>query len=131
MTARVLILPGDGIGPEIVAEAVKVIECLRRDFDLDVALEEALVGGAAYEAVGRPLPEEKRSRRHARPMPSCSAPSAARNTKASRAHCDRSGPYLVCVRRWACSLTCARRCPTHSSRAPQRSSRRSWPGSTS
>jgi len=57
MTKKIAVLPGDGIGPEIVAEAVKIIECLRRDFDFQVELEEGLVGGAAIDATGGPLPE--------------------------------------------------------------------------
>ncbi|MCA1804656.1 MAG: 3-isopropylmalate dehydrogenase [Xanthomonadaceae bacterium] len=56
MTKKVLVLPGDGIGPEIVAEAVKVIEALNRE-GLGVELEQGLVGGAAYDAAGSPLPE--------------------------------------------------------------------------
>jgi 3-isopropylmalate dehydrogenase len=55
---KLAILPGDGIGPEIVAEAMKVLACLRREFGVAVETEEALVGGAAYDATGRPLPEE-------------------------------------------------------------------------
>jgi 3-isopropylmalate dehydrogenase len=58
MTKKIAVLPGDGIGPEIVAEARKVLECLRRDFGLAVELEEAPVGGAGYETAGHPLPEE-------------------------------------------------------------------------
>ena len=58
MTKKIAVLPGDGIGPEIVAEAVKVIECLRRDYDFNVEMEEGLVGGAAIDATGGPLPEE-------------------------------------------------------------------------
>ena len=50
---KIAILPGDGIGPEIMAEAVKVLNVL----DLDFETETALVGGAAYEAHGHPLPE--------------------------------------------------------------------------
>ena len=57
MTKKIAVLPGDGIGQEIVAEAVKVIACLQKDYDLNVALEEALVGGAAYDDSGSPLPE--------------------------------------------------------------------------
>ena len=57
MTNKILILPGDGIGPEIVGEALKVLEKLRAD-GLDVALEHGLVGGSAYDAKGHPLPEE-------------------------------------------------------------------------
>jgi 3-isopropylmalate dehydrogenase len=57
MSKNILVLPGDGIGPEIVNEAVKVLACLRDDFGLDVDLDEALVGGTAYDAAGHPLPE--------------------------------------------------------------------------
>ncbi|HFE48457.1 MAG TPA: 3-isopropylmalate dehydrogenase [Chromatiaceae bacterium] len=57
MSKQILILPGDGIGPEIVNEAVKTLACLRDDFGLDVDLDEALVGGAAIDASGGPLPD--------------------------------------------------------------------------
>ncbi|MGW8309879.1 MAG: 3-isopropylmalate dehydrogenase [Thiogranum sp.] len=57
MTRKILVLPGDGIGPEIVAEAVKLLNQLRSE-GLDVSLEEGLVGGAAYDALGHPLPEQ-------------------------------------------------------------------------
>ncbi|MDO8887294.1 MAG: 3-isopropylmalate dehydrogenase [Hydrogenophaga sp.] len=50
---KIAVLPGDGIGTEIVAEAVKVLDVL----DLPFEMESALVGGAAYEAHGHPLPE--------------------------------------------------------------------------
>jgi 3-isopropylmalate dehydrogenase len=50
---KIAVLPGDGIGTEIMAEAVKVLRAL----DLKFEMEEALVGGAAYEAHGHPLPE--------------------------------------------------------------------------
>ena len=50
---KIAVLPGDGIGTEIVAEAVKVLNVL----GLDLEMETALVGGAAYEAFGHPLPE--------------------------------------------------------------------------
>ena len=50
-------MPGDGIGPEVVAEAVKVLERLRKDFGLKIELETASVGGAAYESHKHPLPD--------------------------------------------------------------------------
>ncbi|PZO15890.1 MAG: 3-isopropylmalate dehydrogenase [Burkholderiales bacterium] len=50
---KIAVLPGDGIGTEIVAEAVKVLDAL----DLPFEMESALVGGAAYEAHGHPLPD--------------------------------------------------------------------------
>lgn len=55
-THHIAVLPGDGIGPEIVAEAVKVLQCLSQD-GLDLQLEFADVGGAAYARHGHPLPE--------------------------------------------------------------------------
>lgn len=51
---KIAVLPGDGIGPEIVAQAVKVLKAL----DLDLQLEEAPIGGAGYEAAGDPLPAD-------------------------------------------------------------------------
>ncbi len=50
---KIAILPGDGIGTEIVAQALRVLGCL----DLRFETEQALVGGAAYEAHGHPLPD--------------------------------------------------------------------------
>ena len=57
MTKKIAVLPGDGIGPEVVAEAVKVLDCLRKDFGFKAELEYALVGGAAYDASAYPLPD--------------------------------------------------------------------------
>jgi len=57
MTKKILVLPGDGIGPEIVTEAVKVLEVAKEKFSLDVELDNALVGGAAYDEFGTPLPD--------------------------------------------------------------------------
>ena len=50
---KIAVLPGDGIGPEIVAQALKVLKAL----DLGLQMEEAPIGGAGYEAAGDPLPE--------------------------------------------------------------------------
>ncbi|WP_456380414.1 3-isopropylmalate dehydrogenase [Thiolapillus sp.] len=56
MSKKILILPGDGIGPEIVNQAMKVLDKLAGE-GLDIELDEALVGGAAIDATGGPLPE--------------------------------------------------------------------------
>jgi 3-isopropylmalate dehydrogenase len=58
MTKKILILPGDGIGQEIVAEAVKVLNVLKQDCGLAVELNQGLVGGSAYDQTGSPLPQE-------------------------------------------------------------------------
>ena len=57
MSKNIAILPGDGIGIEIVAQGIKVLECLKNDFALDIEMEHGLVGGAAYDDSGSPLPE--------------------------------------------------------------------------
>ena len=57
MAKKVLVLAGDGIGPEIIGEAVKLIEALNASGLASIELEHALVGGAAYDETGDPLPE--------------------------------------------------------------------------
>jgi len=57
MTNSVLLLPGDGIGPEIAAEARKVLELVDQQFSLGLSIDQALVGGAAIDAHGDALPE--------------------------------------------------------------------------
>jgi 3-isopropylmalate dehydrogenase len=52
---KIAILPGDGIGPEIVREARKLLDSLRRE-GLPIELDEAPIGGAGYDAAGHPLP---------------------------------------------------------------------------
>lgn len=57
MTNRILVLPGDGIGPEITAEAVKVLDaCYEEGFDMELVFGK--VGGDAIDATGVPLPDE-------------------------------------------------------------------------
>ena len=58
MSKKILVLPGDGIGQEIVAEAVKVLRCLQADHGLAVELIDGVVGGTAYDQTGSPLPDE-------------------------------------------------------------------------
>lgn len=58
MTKKIAVLPGDGIGPEIVAEAVKVLECLNSEMNLGLVFENGLIGGAAYDVHGTPFPQQ-------------------------------------------------------------------------
>jgi 3-isopropylmalate dehydrogenase len=55
---RITLLPGDGIGPEILAVAVEVLKVIGQKFDLKFEFQEALIGGAALEETSEPLPEE-------------------------------------------------------------------------
>ena len=57
MQKTICLLPGDGIGPEIVAEAVKVLRAVEKKFGHSFTMTEALLGGAAIDAVGVPLPD--------------------------------------------------------------------------
>jgi 3-isopropylmalate dehydrogenase len=57
MNMKICLMPGDGIGPEIVTQAVKVLEKVAEKFGHTVQTETALIGGAAIDAVGNPLPE--------------------------------------------------------------------------
>lgn len=54
----ILLLPGDGVGPEIMAQAERFLPCLRDEHALDIEWQHALIGGSACDAVGVPLPEE-------------------------------------------------------------------------
>jgi len=54
---KIAVLPGDGVGPEVIAEAVKVLTAVRPE-GLALEMEQAPVGGAAYDATGDPLPAQ-------------------------------------------------------------------------
>lgn len=58
MNKKILILPGDGIGPEVVTQARAVLDLVNQQHGLKVVLDEGLIGGAAIDATGSPLPEE-------------------------------------------------------------------------
>jgi 3-isopropylmalate dehydrogenase len=55
--SKVLVLPGDGIGQEIVAQALKIIEYLNKNDSLNMELVHGLIGGTAYDETGSPLPQ--------------------------------------------------------------------------
>jgi len=57
MTRRIVVLAGDGVGPEVTAQAVRVLKAVSDRSDLDLAFEDALLGGAAFDKHGSPLPE--------------------------------------------------------------------------
>lgn len=58
MKAKITLLPGDGIGPEVVAEARKVLDVIAGKFNHTFTFSEQLVGGIAIDQTGKPLPEE-------------------------------------------------------------------------
>tara|TARA_B100001175_G_scaffold309004_1_gene310156 strand:- start:7310 stop:8386 length:1077 start_codon:yes stop_codon:yes gene_type:complete len=58
MSKNILVLPGDGIGQEVTASAVEVLDFLIQEYDLDFAVKSMNVGGTAYNESGTPLPQE-------------------------------------------------------------------------
>ncbi|MDR2488265.1 MAG: 3-isopropylmalate dehydrogenase [Desulfovibrio sp.] len=58
MQKHLVLLPGDGIGPEVVAQAVKALRVVEKRFGVSFSMETALMGGAAIDAAGVPLPPE-------------------------------------------------------------------------
>jgi 3-isopropylmalate dehydrogenase len=55
---RIAIIPGDGIGPEVVKQAVKVLKAVSNKYNCGFEIKEALLGGAAIDEMGKPLPQE-------------------------------------------------------------------------
>ena len=76
-TPSLLILAGDGIGPEVMAQVRRVIDWMGDKRDLKFNVSEDLVGGAAYDAHGTPLTDDTMARAQ-RATPFCWAPSAVR-----------------------------------------------------
>jgi 3-isopropylmalate dehydrogenase len=58
MSSKILVLPGDGIGPEVIRAAISVLDAISLSASLDLTTQYGLIGGAAIDAVGDPLPEE-------------------------------------------------------------------------
>ncbi len=58
MGKKVAVMPGDGIGPEVTREGLRILEMMADQYDLDLSVEELPIGGSAYDLAGSPLPEE-------------------------------------------------------------------------
>ena len=58
MRSKITVLPGDGIGPEVVAQAVQVLKIAASRFDRELDIQEHLIGGSALDSVGVPMPPE-------------------------------------------------------------------------
>ncbi|HKK12634.1 MAG TPA: isocitrate/isopropylmalate family dehydrogenase, partial [Flavobacteriaceae bacterium] len=58
MKLNIALLAGDGIGPEVIAQAIKVCDAVAKKFEHDITWTPALTGAAAIDAVGEPYPDE-------------------------------------------------------------------------
>lgn len=117
MTHKVLLLPGDGIGPEIAAQAARLLKACQ-EAGLDIDVEEALVGGAAYDAHGDPLPEQTLEKAKAASAILLGAVGGPKWDKLEDLSKRPEKGLLGLRKTWACSATCGPRCSTRSSPAP-------------
>lgn len=123
---KICVLPGDGIGPEIMAQAVRVLNAL----DLQFEMEEALVGGCAVDATGNPLPEATLQLARAADAILLGAVGGPKWDSHPRNQRPELG--LLGIRKeLPCSPTCAPRSCIRNWPTPRRSSPRSSPAWTS
>jgi len=128
MRALIAILPGDGIGPEVTAEAARVLAAVGKLYGHSFEVREALVGGAAIDRSGVPLPADT--------VALCRAAEAVLLGAVGGPRWGPTAPIrpeqgLLALRaRWGCSRTCARRPCIHGSPEPLRSSRECCAAST-
>ena len=92
---KLLILPGDGIGPEVMREVRRVIDWMDRRRMVSFDISDDLVGGAAIDARGTPITDETMAEGEGGRRRSCSARSAARNGTSSASSC---GPEIAILR---------------------------------
>ena len=114
MARKILVLPGDYIGPEIVARRCACWSVSTKRFDLGLELEDALLGGAALDAA-RGAPARGDPGGGARPSDAILlGPWAGRSGTGWSATCARRRACCRSARNCSCSATCARRCSTRS-----------------
>ena len=108
MDMKICVLAGDGIGPEITEQAVRVLETVCTVKKISLTRTDALIGGAAIDAVGVPLPDETLAKCRSELW-------AVRNGMRSLQACARKRGFLEYARRLGCMRTCglcrySRRC---------------------
>ena len=130
-TPTLLILPGDGIGPEVMAEVRKVIAWFGRDRGLPFAIEEDLVGGCAYDAHGTPLTDAAMAQAQAADAVLLGAVGGPKYDELAFDVRSPSAASCACARRSTSSPTSARRSASTRSPTSPRSSARWSTGSTS
>jgi len=127
---KLLILAGDGIGPEVMAQVKRVLDWFAKNQALSFDTEDELVGGCSIDKHGVPLTDaamEKAMKADAVLL----ARSVDRSGTTCRSNRSRSAGCCACARIWSCSPTCAP--PSCSTRWPtlRASSGSWWPASTS
>lgn len=101
MKLNIAVLAGDGIGPEIIAEALKSVQAVCTKFNHELTYKEALVGACAIDATGNPYPEETHSLCMQSDAVLFGAIGSPFTTIILLLKCVRSRACLPCVRNWA------------------------------
>ena len=105
----ILILPGDGIGPEVMAEVRKIISWFGDKRGLQFDVSEDLVGGAAYDKHGKPLADETMAKAQDVDAVLLGAVGGPAYDDLDFSVKARARPAAPCARRWTFTPTCARR----------------------
>ena len=108
MQAKITLLPGDGIGPEVVAEGVKVLQAVAAKFGHTFEYTEALIGGIAIDTTGNPLPDETLAACKASGRGAAGRGRRAEVERSERARCGRSKVSWACAAVWVSTPTCGR-----------------------
>ena len=102
----ILILAGDGIGPEVMTQVKRVIHWFDEKRGLHFDVTEDLVGGAAYDVHGTPLTDETMTKAHAADAVLLGAVGGPKyDVLISRS--SQSAAFCVCAKKWICFQTCA------------------------
>lgn len=111
MDFKIAVIPGDGIGPEIVAAAQNVMEGIAEKYGHNFTYEEVLLGGVATDACGKSYPDGTAERCKACDAVLLGSRGVRRSTAAtSPAERGRRPPCWPSARIWACLSTCAPPC---------------------
>ena len=107
MQAEIVVLPGDGIGPEVTAAAVQVLRAVGQRYGHEFHFTRELIGGAAIDATGEPLPSRTLDAAKRADAVLLGAV-GGRSGRIRARRCDRNRASSRSVRRSACTPTCAR-----------------------
>lgn len=104
---KICLLPGDGIGVEIVDAAVEVLDAAAKKYGFEIEYDKQLIGGCAIDATGVPLPEATIASAKAADAVLLGAVGGPNGIMLPRTSARRKA-CLVSARLWACTATCAR-----------------------
>ncbi len=109
MTYRILLTPGDGIGPEVIDDTRRVLGWFQQNRNMAFETEEAAIGGVAHDTLGTSAPDATVAKAKAADAVLFGAVAGPNGTRC-RSTRNRSAGCCACARTSGCSRTCGRRC---------------------